>query len=303
RSANRRGGARRTKPPARPSHDVEDRHWPVVPIPPRNDIAVLEEKIAGQAAELNLRCTQVADLYNLQQQQANELQTACEEIDRLSGTISQLLGTTEQHEGEVAAARQKLFRLENEKAALRAQLDRAFVESNAMSQRLLAVETAFNDRETSIASALEKIEALNAELVSASAERFKLVAAAEGDKQRYRSALYQQKLSYEDRIKKLESGAARQDGQIKGLEEVRDRLARRVDILEALRRSEREAADMKIKQLTAELQRERQGHSADEQASAAMRQEINVLLPKLAARRDQAIVGEPEIPMSRDNAA
>ncbi len=67
----------------------------------------LEDTIAKQSAELNLRCTQVADLYNLQQRQANELQVACEEIDRLSGTIATLLDKTAQQEAEAEAAKKQ----------------------------------------------------------------------------------------------------------------------------------------------------------------------------------------------------
>ena len=67
----------------------------------------LEEMITKQSAEINLRCAQVADLYNLQQRQANELQVACEEIDRLSGTISTLLENSAQHETEMKMAKNK----------------------------------------------------------------------------------------------------------------------------------------------------------------------------------------------------
>ncbi len=77
----------------------------MVAAPRQNNIAALEETIAKQSAELNLRCTQVADLYNVQQRQANELQVACEEIDRLSGTISTLLEKTAQQEADAEATK------------------------------------------------------------------------------------------------------------------------------------------------------------------------------------------------------
>ena len=79
----------------------------MVAAPHHRNIAALEETIAKQSAELNLRCTQVADLYNLQQRQANELQVACEEIDRLSGTISTLLDKTAQQDAEAEAAKKQ----------------------------------------------------------------------------------------------------------------------------------------------------------------------------------------------------
>jgi chromosome segregation ATPase len=303
RAVNRRGSTKRNRSSVEPQLAVDERRWPVVLIPQRNDFVTLEETIAKQSAELNLRCTQVADLYNIQQRQANELQTACEEIDRLSRTISMLVETAAQHESEAAAAKKKVAFLENERTDLRTQLHKALKESSELSRRLLAIETVFNDRETTIASTLEKVELLNAELIAAAAERFKLVAAGEGEKQRYRGELYQQKSTFESQIRKLESIAENQGKQISGLEEARDKLARRVDVLEILRNSEREAAELKIKQLSQELQRERQGHSAADRASAEMRKEIVFLLPKLEAQRNQPNAPEPGTDVPRNNAA
>jgi len=274
-----RAGQRGTEPAQRLPND-HARPWPVVAVPqPQINVRALEETIAKQSAELNLRCTQVADLYNLQQRQGNELQVACEEIDRLGGTISTLLEKTAQQEAEAEATQKKIRLLENEKATLRAQLENALAESRDLSQKLLSVETAFNDRETTLASALEKIDSLNSELIAASADTFKVVAVTTGEKQRYRSELNQQKASFEGRIKALESTADAQEAQIKALEEVRARLAKRVEILETLRKSEREAAEFKIKELTEELRYERLGFSAEQRALSALRKETTPLLP------------------------
>ena len=212
---NRRAPARRAAQPAEPSFDPNARAWPVVAVPQHRNISVLEDTIEKQSAELNLRCTQVADLYNLQQRQANELQVACEEIDRLSGTISNLLEKTAQQDAEAEAAKKQVALLENEKATLRARLEKALAESRDVAERLLSAETAFNDRETTLASALEKIDTLNSELIAASADTFKVVAITTGEKQRYRSELSQQKTGFEARIKTLESAAVEKDTQIK----------------------------------------------------------------------------------------
>ena len=286
-SANRRGPARRNAQPAEPSFDANARAWPVVPAPQHRKISALEETIAKQSAELNLRCTQVADLYNLQQRQANELQVACEEIDRLSGTIATLLDKAAQQDAEAEAAKKQIALLENEKAALRVRLENALAESRDVAERLLSAETAFNDRETTLASALEKIDTLNSELIAASADTFKVVAVTTGEKQRYRSELNQQKASFEARIKTLEATAAAQDTQVKSLEETRTRLARRVEILETLRKSERETAEFKIKEMTEELQRERLGYSAQQRAFAALRNETTSLLPMPVAQSNE----------------
>ena len=256
----------------------------MVAVPQHRNISALEETIAKQSAELNLRCTQVADLYNLQQRQANELQVACEEIDRLSGTITTLLDKTVRQEADAEAAAKQIALLESEKAALHAQLEKTLRDSCEVSRRLLSAETAFNDRETTLASALEKIDVLNSELIAASADTFKIVAVTTGEKQRYRSELNLQKTSLEARIKTLESAAAAQDTQVKTLEEARTRLARRVEILETLRKSERESAEFKIKDLTEELQRERLGYSAQQRAFTSLRNETTPLLPMPVAQ-------------------
>jgi chromosome segregation ATPase len=268
-----RRGAQRSAQPAEPLLDAHARAWPVVPVPQGPSISALEDTIAKQSDELNLRCTQVADLYNLQQRQANELQLACEEIDRLSATIANLVEKTAQQEDEAEAARKQITVLNDEKATLRSRLETALAEARDAAHRLLVVETAFNDCETTLASALEKIDSLNSELISASADTFKVVAVTTGEKQRYRSELNQQKTSYESRIKALEVAAAVQDSQVKTLEDARTKLARRVEILETLRASEREAAEFRIKVLTEDLQRERLGFSNEQRAFAALRHE------------------------------
>ena len=283
----RRGPTKRSSKPAEPLLDANARGWPVVAVPQHRNFSALEDTIAKQSAELNLRCTQVADLYNLQQRQANELQVACEEIDRLSGTISTLLDKTARQEADAEAATNQIAHLENEKAVLRAQLEKTLRDSCEVSRRLLSIETAFNDRETILASALEKIDSLNSELIAASADTFKVIAVTTGEKQRYRSELNQQKASFEGRIKTLEAAAAAQDTQVKTLEEARTRLARRVEILETLRKSEREAAEFKIKELTEELQRERLGYSTEQRAFAALRNETTSLLPMPVAQSNE----------------
>jgi hypothetical protein len=136
-----------------------------------------------------------------------------------------------------------------------------------------------------------------------SAEKFTLVAAMESEKQRHRGELNEQRSISENRIKEIESAGANQNMRIKGLEEERDRLAKRVGVLEALLRSEREAAEFKIQELAEELQRERVDHSIADRASAAMRKEIVFLLPKLAAQKKQSDAPETEIAPVHHNAA
>ena len=230
--------------PLRPS-DISDR-----------DISVLENTIARQSAELNLRLTEVLELYNAQYRQADEAQAAHEEIARLRQTISALQGTIARQNADALASQAKISQLESESVLLRSQLDEALRDSKALADRMLAMQTAFDASKTNAASALEQIQYLNSELATAAAERFKLVAAVHSEKKR----LNQQTATLEGRIKKTGAVAATQEVQINHLETVRGKLDKRIQVLEALLKSEREIAELKIKRLSNELHR--QQHSS-----------------------------------------
>ena len=235
-----------------PAFEAGGALWPALSNVPDADSA-LNDKLARQSAELKLRLTEILELYNVQQRQANELQDAYEEIDHLSQTVSALQEAVTQYKVGAAAAEDKVILLESEKAALQAQLDGALEESKALADRVLAAEAAANRREENVASSIKQIEFLNAELMAASAERFKVVAAMQGEQRRQRSALNQQKSILEDRLQEKEALAATQEAKIKQLEGVRDELDKRVRVIEALLTSEREAAERKTKQTTEEL--------------------------------------------------
>ncbi len=236
-----------------PAFDIGGELWPTLSADPGAGIRTLEHKIAKQSAELNLRVIEIVELYNVQQQQANELQNAYDEIDRLNRVIVTLHVTTEQHKADIVAAQNKVAISENEEEALRVELGSALRESKVLADRLLGMEAAYNVRQTNVASALEQVEFLNLEVVSASAERFKLVAAAQGEKRRHRTALNQQTSALEDKIKKAETLTTTQETQLKHLEAVRAKLDKRVEVLEALLKSEREVAERKITRLSEQL--------------------------------------------------
>jgi chromosome segregation ATPase len=312
--------------------DAEGRRWPELPFVPQNRIATLESKIAEQSAELTLRCTQVADLCNTRQQQAIELQDACDQIDRLSESIAGLQDIIVQHETEAAAVKQKFVLLDKEKFALRAQLDKAKVECADLLQRSLRAETALNDKNMVIASAQEKIENLKAKLIAIPAETIRLTTAIEEEANtRHRHELNQQRAHFDNQVKKLEGVVAKRDMLLKDLEIARAELAERcndlsktvsalesarqfaqerielqtghIQALETMSRIEREATELKIKELTVELQRKRAEHSAAERTSEAIRKNIVLLLPKLAARRNPPLSREQEKLVLHNNVA
>jgi chromosome segregation ATPase len=231
---------------------------PRLPEISEKDISVLENTIARQSAELNLRLTEVLELYNAQNRQANEAQIAHQEMGRLRQTISALQGTIALLRTDAGAAQNKITDLEDERAVLRSRLDEALRESKALADRVLALQNAFDARETNVASALEQVQYLNSELATAAAERFRLVAAVHGEKRR----LNQQTSTLEGKIKQSAAVAATQQMQINHLEATRGKLDKRIQVLEALLKSDREIAELKIKRLSDEIERYRSGQSA-----------------------------------------
>jgi len=224
--------------------------WPALTNFPDADARALNDKHARQSDELTLRLTEILELHNVQHRQANELQEAYEQIDRLGETVSALQEAVRQYKAGAAAAEDKITLLERENASLQAQLDAALEESKVLADRLLAAEAAFNRRAESVASSITQIEFLNAELMAAAAERFKLVAAMQGEQRRQRSVFSQQKLILEHKLQEKEALAATQGVKIKELEGVRDELEKRVRVIEALLTSEREAEERKTRRTT-----------------------------------------------------
>jgi chromosome segregation ATPase len=91
------------------------------------------------------------------------------------------------------------------------------------------------------------------------------VAAVHGEKRR----LNQQTSTLEGKIKKTEAVAATQQMQINHLEATRGKLDKRIQVLEALLKSDREIAELKIKRLSDEIERYRSGQSATDGHSPA----------------------------------
>src|SRR6185312_3966141 len=78
---------RSTMTSVEPAFDFPGEFCPAGPGVSETDIRALEDTIARQSSELNLRLSEVLDLYNVQARQTDALQAAREEIDRLKRTI------------------------------------------------------------------------------------------------------------------------------------------------------------------------------------------------------------------------
>ena len=309
------------------SLDLDERPWPTLEVPPKQGPSPLEKKVADQERELSLRCTQVADLYNLQERLSAELQVAHNEIDRLNATFADLQETATHHVANAAERKKAITVLYQENAVLRGKLDKALDDTTVVSRQLLALETMFNDRESVITSALEQSDLLKAELAAAAAEKAELTAALnEAEHLRHDDAA-RQAATIDDLKRKVEALFIDHGIQLK----TRDKLAKRCDelakttaaleseqqeaktklaaqaehtrFLETVLRVERETAEARIKELTEKLEHERVQRAAADEASATMRREMATLLRQFAARRLQPVAAEPDAPMPRQDAA
>jgi chromosome segregation ATPase len=291
------------------SLELDERPWPTLDVPPKQGPSPLEKKVADQERELSLRCTQVADLYNLQERLSAELQAAHGEIDRLNTAFTELQETATHHVSKAAERKKAVTVLYQENAVLRGKLDKAHDETATLSRQMLSLETMFNDREAVITSALEEADLLKAQLAAANEEVAKLTATIDEANQRRQDEDSRQSGMIEDLKHKVESLFVDHGIQLK----TRDKLAKRCDeltrtttaletaqqeskaklaaqaehtrFLETVLRVERETADAKIKELTEKLEHERVQRAAADDASAAMRREMAQLLRQFAARR------------------
>ena len=311
--------------------DADGRRWPTLLPAPRNFKGELEDKIKELSEELTLRCIQIADLCNIRQQQDAELQAARDVIDNLDKSITMLQGAITEQESEAAAAQQALALSNKENTELRTQLEKMQSDSAALLKRSLNIEVAFNDREVAIASVREKVEFLKRDVAAKTTEATSLRATIKETNRRHRDELSQQDVQFRIQIKKLEVMLAERDMRLKELDKTHSELVEQydglaktldslestersagettksqnnmVELLETLLRVEREAAEIKIKDLTAELKRERSHRSAAASSSAAARKDIVLLSPKLAARRSRANEHELDTSTSQNNAA
>src|SRR5262245_56160901 len=184
-----------------PALDPLGEFCPVLPDIPYSDTRTLENTITSQSSELNARLTEILELYNVQARQADELEAARREIDRLQRKITALQRAATQQIGAVAAAHEKMSSLENDKVVLQDELREALERSTILEDRLKGLQTAFDARATNVATALEQIGYLNSELGTATAERFKLVAAVQAEKRQHN----QQTSIWQDRLQKAEA--------------------------------------------------------------------------------------------------
>jgi hypothetical protein len=177
--ASRITGVRRGGPQPRSETDAEGRVWPKLP-----EVRPAQKKtpaagIEAQPSGIAERDLLIADLTGQQLAQADELRSACAQIDHLIATINALRHEGDRRDLDLATATQKMFDAENRYSELQADLATERQKSAALSQRLIEVETAFNDRLVDFTIHRESAERLSNELILARTEAPKALAAAE----------------------------------------------------------------------------------------------------------------------------
>ena len=152
-----------------PAFDPAEASSQTMPGATHDDVSDLPDRLAKQSTKLYLRLNEILELYNIQSRQEEALQIAGEEIVRLKQTISGLQEFATRQKEEAIAVKDKVVRLESEKADLRSQLERTLRKSKALEERMAAAQAAFDAKEANVLSALEQIEYLNSELTTGAA--------------------------------------------------------------------------------------------------------------------------------------
>lgn len=307
-----------------PLLEADRRQWPQLPVP-EVDVQALKDRIDEQASELDRRNIEIAELCVQRQTQAGELKIARSEIETQRQSLAELQQIAAQHEVNAAAAAQKLIRAESEKAVLQTQFNEELATTTELSNRLLDIGVALNDKIVDIATHQDSIERLRAELAAALAHTHRKVTEAEEKvDQRHCEERKLQVAGFEKRLAGAQALIAERDRQIETLEKAYAELAgccdglsrqivaledaqqqagvalhsqsQHIDFLETMLNVERDNAQATLKALVAEFDRERQEIADRERQSAEFRKNIVLLLPKLAARRPAEAGPEQDVP-------
>jgi hypothetical protein len=245
-------------------------------------VTALDRTRTEQAAELNTRRTQVAELQRHVQQQGSELQLTRDENRRLGERYAIADKRMVQAEDQARAAQQKAMQANNERVAVQAAHDKALEDYAQTARKLTETGKAF-------AATQAKLKSAEAALAQALSESTELSAALDEANQKHLD-------ESNARHAHIEALQARAGVSEKLLEEARQALTARTEELRALERSAAEASDAhssageKVEQMTAaHLQRERLERAMAEGALESGRKDIARLMHELAALRHRPV--------------
>ena len=269
--------------------DADGRHWPRLPDFSRDRINELESTVENLHKELSVRCIQIADLHNVQRQQAAALLMARNAIRNLENSALSLQKTITQREYEVAVAKQELLTSVQEKNALSEKLEDTEKEFARLLQKLLLLSATLNEKEKAIVPEEERVTALEQELTADTMQEQQEpqepaalpAPVVEEVREQYRDETDDQSIQCESQHEKPDSDITLEPGHTNAHEKLQS-LAINIKFLETALRAGREIAEQRIAELTSKLRRERDGHSLAKRESATFRREIALQLSKLA---------------------
>ena len=168
---------KRASRPAPPSSNLhaDERIWPQMSNRPQAS----EPNLQPYPDENATAPFTFPDQAEQQAAQTDELRRACDQIDHLITTVNALRIEADRRDLDLATATQQLIEAENETCDLKAALGAERQKTTALSQRLIDVETSFNDRLVDFTIHRETAERLSSELILARTEAPKELAAAE----------------------------------------------------------------------------------------------------------------------------
>ncbi|MCB1041232.1 MAG: hypothetical protein KDA94_17105 [Acidimicrobiales bacterium] len=301
--------------------DHQGRIWPQMPdVPPAYETDVVEPPSRKTSSPkkapepFDSHDLQIAELTGRHLAQEEDLRAALDQIDLLIATIDRLQQDGANRDRELATTSQKLIQKENECFDLHQKLETERQKNNSLAQRVLTVETAFNDKLVGITADRENVDRLKDELTLTVAETRRVVAAAEvrahrlfstqieSLKERHEQQDQEFKLSLAERDEKIialeAENAARCSAlsdQIAALVTEKDRAKEalqkqleQIAYLETVAKVERENAEATVKEVIAEFARERDALIAREKKADEIRKNIVQLLPRLTLRRDSS---------------
>lgn len=297
--------------------DATGRVWPELEAPRAAHASTPEAVVAAPPSEVAERDLVIADLTGQQLARADDLRTACAQIDDLVATIYALRLERDRRDRDLAEATQQLIEVQNENSDLVAALSAERQKNAALSRRSIDAAISLNNQMVEVNSDRETADKLAQELAIARIEVPKAVATAEVRAHRlFAEQLARLSERHEQQVNELRAALAERERQTALLEKPNPELAMlfcalsnriavletesakaagtiraqagQIEFLEAASIVERQNAEATIKELAAEFGRERDQLLAREKSAAEIRKNIVQLLPKLIARRDAA---------------
>lgn len=287
-----------------------------------DEMAAAVESIASQLAR---RCAQVADLHDINDRQITDLNAACDEIERLSKIVIELDALVTQSDATIARRDAEIWKLLEKDRQQIKELTAYQQESDLLNQKLLTLQTDFNNQNMAVVSIQEKHDQMAKELALAQAENENLRRLNEGIVLSHQSELDISKKKMVRELTKAAEGFNLRDEKIRKLESSEAQLIDRcqtliklasqykkervdaqkkyesdaIEVIETVCRIEKQALTDKIDELKRELQLERLKTLSIDKATPGDQEKIVHFLPKSPAIQPDGPVLEQTTGLSK----